>query len=283
MNNKKSVKIVNEDLKYKEALSQLDVPEKKSVDQAWAELQAKLASGSQSHAETKVVSFRKWWLAAAAAVVVGVVLFSLPSNVQTVAQATGNGQMKEVVLPDGSTAWMNGSSTLEYASTWEGDRQVKMSGEVFFSVKKGSSFVVITDQGNVEVLGTSFDVVARNNAFRVECETGKVKVSLGNAQEILLPGDAVVKSANTLVKEKHTPNQPDWRVGKLVFEEATMAHVWQTIEWQFNINVKAPSANQRVFSGTLSAVDLNQALEQVCLAMNLSYEQIGNEVVIKNK
>lgn len=281
MNNKKSVKIVNEDLKYKKALSQLDVPEKKSVDQAWAELQAKLASSSQ--AQAKVVSFRKWWLAAAAAVVVGVVLFSLPANVPTVAQATGNGQIKEVVLPDGSTAWMNGSSTLEYAATWGGNRQVKMSGEVFFSVKKGSSFVVNTDQGKVEVLGTSFDVVARNNAFRVECETGKVKVSLGNAEEVLLPGDAVEKSENTLVKEKHTPNQPDWRVGKLVFEEATLADVWKTIEWQFNIDVKATSANQRVFSGTVSAVNLIQALEQVCLAMNLSFEQIGNDVVVKDK
>jgi transmembrane sensor len=283
MMNKKSVKIVSEESKYQEVLNKITVPENKSVDQAWLELQSKLSSSAESIEGGKVINFRKWWLAAAAAVVVGLAFFAWPANESLVAQATGNGQLKEVTLPDGSTAWMNGSSTLEYSSNWENERAVNMTGEVFFLVKKGSSFIVTTPQGNVEVLGTSFNVISRNSAFRVKCETGKVKVSTPSDQEILLPGDAVENTTEGLIREKHTPNQPDWRVGKLVFEDAQLAEVWETLEWQFNISINDAASSQRVFSGTLSAVDLDQALEQVCLAMNLTFEKTEGKVIIKPK
>ncbi len=46
--------------------------------------------------------------------------------------------------------------------------------EGFFKVQKGNKFIVHTPAGDVEVMGTSFNVFAREEASKVSCVTGKL-------------------------------------------------------------------------------------------------------------
>ena len=63
------------------------------------------------------------------------------------------------------------------ATSWnDGERILKLKGQVYFEVKKGSKFSVRSTQGIVSVLGTSFNIYDREGAYKVECFTGKVKV-----------------------------------------------------------------------------------------------------------
>lgn len=59
------------------------------------------------------------------------------------------GNYEAVVLPDGSQEYMNHQSSIT----------VNLSGEAFFTVKPNeSTFTVSTTHGDIEVLGTEFNV-----------------------------------------------------------------------------------------------------------------------------
>jgi transmembrane sensor len=47
---------------------------------------------------------------------------------------------------------------MSYSDDWSKERTLSLEGEAFFEVQKGSKFSVVTSDGIVEVLGTSFDV-----------------------------------------------------------------------------------------------------------------------------
>ena len=83
-----------------------------------------------------------------------------------------------VRLPDGSIAYLNNNSNIEYDRNFN-DRVVKQQGEVFYSVKKGKSpFVVITDLGEIKVLGTKFNVKSSYKELEVEVEEGIVELKI---------------------------------------------------------------------------------------------------------
>ncbi|HEX2532083.1 MAG TPA: FecR family protein, partial [Chitinophagaceae bacterium] len=81
---------------------------------------------------------------------------------------TGKGRQWEVVLPDGSAAWLNTASELSFPASFARDeRSVQLRGEAYFEVAKrtGQPFRVHVRPGTgaealIEVLGTHFNVNA---------------------------------------------------------------------------------------------------------------------------
>ena len=68
----------------------------------------------------------------------------------------------KIVLPDSSTVWLNANARLVYPRSFEDvNRKVSISGEAFFQVRKDKNHPFIVDIGElqVEVLGTSFNVM----------------------------------------------------------------------------------------------------------------------------
>jgi ferric-dicitrate binding protein FerR (iron transport regulator) len=122
---------------------------------------------------------------------------------------------------------MNGGSTLAYnEKTWEEDRSVTITGEGFFQVKKGSSFVVKTNLGAVTVLGTSFNVKTRNEKLEVVCYTGKVNVASSNTDQNLLPGDGLRVEKGSVTrswKSDVDSREPSWLIGITLFDEQVPA------------------------------------------------------------
>ena len=83
-----------------------------------------------------------------------------------------------VKLPDGSAAYLNKNSHIEYNKNFD-QRVVKQSGEVFFIVSKGEPpFIVKTDVGEIKVLGTEFNVKSNNQELEVEVEEGTVELKI---------------------------------------------------------------------------------------------------------
>lgn len=73
------------------------------------------------------------------------------------------GGKSKLVLPDGTTVWLNAGSTLKYAQDYNtSHRNVYLEGEAFFNVKTNPEkpFVVKTSEMDVKAYGTSFNVKA---------------------------------------------------------------------------------------------------------------------------
>ncbi len=258
--------------KYKQILESWKVPEGKSTEQAWSEIESKLNSTPKQ--EARVIPFN--WkpllsVAAAAAVVIIVVVMAWPKD-DLIRKETATKELESFELPDHSIVTLNASSYIEYNEDWNSKRTLKLEGEAFFEVKKGSSFSVITDHGIVTVLGTSFDVFARNEKFKVSCTTGLVRISAGKSRLEITPGNAVELINGVLQASQLDVKSEDWRTGEFSYTDEPLSNVLEEIERQFGVSIKTIDIKGRRYSGRFNNKNLNETLELVCLPMNLSFE-----------
>ncbi|MEM9052122.1 MAG: FecR domain-containing protein [Bacteroidota bacterium] len=123
--------------------------------------------------EPKVVRMRPLVRLAVAASVLVILSLSIFLFTGSESFETDILQQEFVALPDGSEVQLNSSSTLAFNKrNFEDERELDLKGEAFFEVKKGVKFTVTTDNGAVEVLGTSFNVNSREERLEVICYTG---------------------------------------------------------------------------------------------------------------
>lgn len=93
-----------------------------------------------------------------------------------------------IILPDGSKIWLNADSRLKYPAVFQASlREVYLEGEAFFEIAKNPQrpFVVHLPKGDVNVLGTSFDIRAYEDEqwMTTSVATGRVAfVPLGTTQ-----------------------------------------------------------------------------------------------------
>ncbi len=270
---------------YKEILKNLEAPFVMSTEQAWDKLQSRLLYAGSSETKVRSISRKPLYMvaAAAAAIIVAVVLFWPQSKLMK--YETAFRQTTDVILPDFSEVKMNAGSVVSFDDNWEHERTLKLDGQAFFKVKKGSKFTVVTDLGLVEVLGTSFDVYSRNDKFRVECRTGRVRVSLKSDKGFveITPGNAVELSGKELVMSSFDSNNPDWQTGEFVYEAEPIQNVLDEMARQFNVKISSNIQGKRLYTGRFDNEDLKKALELVCLPMSLTFEiRNDNQVLISD-
>ena len=210
--------------------------------------------------------------------------FSFNTNKTEILIAQG----KQVIiyLPDSSKITANADSKIVYnEKTWAENRTLTLSGEAFFEVKKGSRFTVVTNNGKVEVLGTSFNVYNRANNFEIACFTGKVKVSnQQNESKIITKGEAITLEDDKTLKKynynKETTAQ--WKTGNFYFGAKPLTDVFDELQRQYDIELELPDISDRVYTGSFNNEDLESALISICVPMNLSYTKQNNKYIISN-
>lgn len=249
-----------------------------NVNGELSKLKGRIAEASEVR-ETKTIWMQPVFRYAVAACITAIVVtayFLLQSPLTEI--STSPGQQEIVMLPDGSEVKMNGTSSLSFnEKTWSENRAVSISGEAFFQVKKGSSFVVNTDYGAVTVLGTSFNVKTRNQKLEVICYTGKVNVASTNADRDLLPGDGVrVEKGNvTRSWKKDTDTiQPSWLNGLTVFEgEVPLREAVDELVNVFGIEVLDFNVADTIkYDGAFPHADAQNAIDLVLGTLKLDYE-----------
>jgi transmembrane sensor len=118
-------------------------------------------------------------------------------------------------LGDSTKVWLNSGSTLRYPQKFAGKyREVQLSGEAFFDVKKNKDipFIVTTTELNIKVLGTSFNVKAYPEEGTIETTLIKGLVTISKSGSGLNSKDVIFLNPNqraTYVKKN----------GKLVLAE----------------------------------------------------------------
>lgn len=196
---------------------------------------------------------------------------------------TGYAEHTELTLPDGTEVVLNAASKMVWAKKpFSSKRSLKLKGEAFLNVKKGDKFIIKTKNGNVEILGTKLNILSRNDQFKVSCMEGKVKVSANNRQQIISSGEFAELTENGLVKKRVENIEVTslWRQGIFHFENTPLGAIFAEFERQFNITVDFKGNNNRLATVDFSNENLEQALEVVCIPMELKYEVQNNKKVI---
>ena len=228
-------------------------------------------------ARIRIFPYRWLGMAVAASIVLGLLFWLAQPQAETEIYVPIASQ-QTLSLPDGSEVSLNADSRLSYQEgDWEKKRIVYLEGEAFFRVKKGESFIVKTPLGEVEVLGTSFNVKMRQDKMETRCFTGKVKVSNKQATAELEPGFGV-EIENRALKDLYIfPNtdmaEPGWIHGAFSYKQADFSEVVAELERQFGLQIDYPDLGDRTYSGGYSKnASLENALKLVTSPMGLSYE-----------
>ena len=111
------------------------------------------------------------------------------------------GQRLSLILPDKSTVILNSGSEVKYSSDFNKQRNIWLKGEAFFKVTKDINlpFVVHTNDFDIKVLGTEFNVNSNTINQTVSLAKGKVNVFLkeSNDEINLIPNEELVWNSKT--------------------------------------------------------------------------------------
>lgn len=282
---------INALLESTERTAEFEVEDRLGKDIAWKMLEDKIAASTKS----KVILMpRRYWITGVAAsfiLAIGALfLFQNPLtelNKSTV--GTQVAQSQTVALPGGSMVYLNAQSEISYSEAdWQHERTVRLEGEGFFEVVKGNKFTVVTDYGNVEVLGTSFNVRARNGKLEVSCKTGKVRVTAPSkaSSQTITPGQKVI-ARGEIVQAAVTIDAEQigsWRQGDFDFESTPLTEVLEEFGRQFDIELEYdnndPEIINRVYNGYFDNHDMIEAIQLICNPMGLEYEVKENSIHI---
>lgn len=145
-----------------------------------------------------------------------------------------------VTLPDGTKVTLNANSSIEYPSTFAGNRtrEIKLRGEAHFEVTKNphQPFVVMAGDMKTQVLGTVFDVKAYRVASpKVVLMEGHVKVSNPDTSVDMLPGQTATLESDKIVVSKSLPGEAqDWQKGDFDMDRVTLAEAMSDIGAWYN-------------------------------------------------
>ncbi|PZR24860.1 MAG: hypothetical protein DI535_20460 [Citrobacter freundii] len=247
-------------------VNEMPVPAEQ-IAEAHARLKQRLERDAQ---ETPVIPIKhnrfKRWIAAAAAVLIlatGAYFFKFSQREPSV--STAYGQIASHQLPDGSVMMLNANSSAKLGKDWKDcDREVWLNGEAFFHVKKTpqkNRFVVHTNDLDVIVTGTKFNVWTRDNKTSVLLTEGSVTVRTLAGDEIKMqPGDFVQIDNKTLEKKKANEESIlAWKDNRIQFENTPVREAAKMITEHYGVKVTVDDSLPQAM--TLSGMMPNNNLD----------------------
>jgi len=281
-------------------------PRLPNVDQAWAELSARLGL-PQEQAPAKILEMKKpapvlarksfWsdgyrWAAAVVlllglATLVDQFFYTTNSLRSVIAQ---NGRRESIDLPDGSLVQLNSGSEIRFYENFsDSARFVTLSGEAYFAVTHDARpFYVNTGNAQVRVLGTKFGIRSRNDETRVTVREGRVSLRGLKAAAI-----AVELTANqtSVCSQQSAPTSPrridagealSWLEGRIVFDQTPLSEVVAELQRVYNVAIALanPALGENTITGSFHDKPIESVLASICLTVNLQYKNEGNRFVI---
>lgn len=196
----------------------------------------------------------------------GVLWFWNKSSLQETVLLSRTGETKVFYLPDSSRVMLSGDSRLTYnAQFGKTNRELSLRGEAFFQVKRDTSkpFIVETSLIQVEVLGTSFQVIAQKLQAEVAVEKGRVKVTTQDKkQESILETGMSVKYGKKDGKLMISTKEDKGEQQILKFDNAPLSEVIETLNEYYDSHVTLPAdyATLRI-TVVFKEVSLEEAIE----------------------
>jgi ferric-dicitrate binding protein FerR (iron transport regulator) len=194
---------------------------------------------------------------------------------------TPRGEKSMVKLPDGTEVWLNANSRLVYNSFSADHRQVELKGEAFFKVthNEHAPFVVKTNECDIKVLGTTFNVMAYDEFGRKEITllSGKINVLANGTEHILAPGQALImKNHHMQIKKADSGEASGWVENKFNFHNIPLCELMKRLEnwYDVDITLENPNGREVNFTGTFKNEEtIWQVLDAIKVYTPIQYEK----------
>lgn len=201
-----------------------------------------------------------------------------------------NGEHKTLVLPDGSQATLNSDSYIRYPAKFTGKtRMIEINGEVFLNVHPDSTqpFIVRTEQVDIKVLGTSFNVKAytADPLLTVSVRTGKVQVDMPEATMNLRPNEMIILNKDNGEFEKRNVDSRKvsaWMNGQLYFNQTPISVVAKELErcYDCTIEIEGENLKNELVFGEHSNESLESVLKAIEYAVGIKNRKEGKRIIL---
>jgi transmembrane sensor len=203
--------------------------------------------------------------------------------------STPRGGQYVIKLPDGTSVWLNSSSSIKFPSAFiNKERNVELTGEAYFEVAKDASkpFRVKTATQNVEVLGTHFNI----NAYTDEPDVvttlleGSVKVApfAGSKTLILKPGQQARLNGDIKLYNVDADLYVDWKNGYFKFEQEDLHSIMRKISRWYDVDVSYKgNVTEEGFVGTVPrSKDITEVLNALKFTGLINYKIEGKHITV---
>ncbi|ODS84298.1 MAG: hypothetical protein ABS46_03985 [Cytophagaceae bacterium SCN 52-12] len=271
---------------------------------------------------------RLWWQAAAAGLVLAAGLGALiytrlpeaPAEKKSVAFVRAPGTSDQthleivndsesprlVNLPDGSSVLLKRASGIRFPRQFAvAKREVELSGEAFFEVKKNPEhpFFVYAGQMVTRVIGTSFTIRSYQSdaTAKIRVKTGKVSVwaaetvltasqepSTGIQELVLEPNQQAEFSRSDLkfaLLENDRPEVAPIPIEQMSFEfrRTAVSDVFEAIRTAYQVDIRYDAGLLRRCSVTASLGDepLTEKLNMICEVIGATYREKNGKIYIE--
>ena len=210
-----------------------------------------------------------------------VVLVGISSFILSQKTYTSPNSFNQVDLSDGSIVQLAPGATLKHQGSFNLiNRKLKLAGEAYFQVKKGSPFIIDTPNGTVEVIGTAFKIIDSGDFYKVICTDGKVKVTHREKTYFLTKGlsfSSITKGVYEIDLNQYTDLSASY------YNKVPLDYVVDVVSKLYNINIQISSLKNNYFTGTVDLKDQEKALRSISLPFSFKVVQqnINNFILIE--
>lgn len=281
-----------------EASAEHDLPFDLDLDADFAAIQGRIQTTNKQAKVVKMPVRRPYLrIAAAGAVLVAAVflLRNFMSQAETMQTFTAQKAGEKISLVDGTEVTLNAGSTLSYPTDFsESVREVKLTGEAYFSVTKNAAkrFEVHTDKTTVTVLGTEFNVSENSETGLTEIAVseGKVQVEANESKDKIILTAAekgVFNHKEAKLSEYKDANLNDlaWKRGVLQFKATKLSEVLSELGDFYEVEIALEEENMKncAFSGRYKTSTTEREMIDIIAGFyNFTIEEkTQNEILLK--
>lgn len=161
-------------------------------------------------------------------------------------QYTAVKEIRDVTLADGSVITLNKGASISLEKDFNNEhREVKFSGEAFFSIAKNPDlpFLITVDKAVVEVVGTKFNLKHSKVSGTTEVTVTEGMVQFGSnekkvAVKVNQSGIYQSKSKNLFVTTIDDPNFLSWKTKTLTFNDSPLSEVISKLNEVYDQNLE---------------------------------------------
>jgi transmembrane sensor len=206
--------------------------------------------------------------------------------------STGKGEVREILLADGSVAKLNTASTIEVHYTDDARMIRLVAGEALFDVAKNKArpFVVRANDTLVRAVGTSFTVsMLPRNPVRVLVKEGVVELKrtdatavplrVGANSQAIAPHDGPIRAVP--IEQSKLVRNLAWEYGRLAFDDQTLEAAASEYARYSDIRIVVdPAIANKTITGSFVSNDPIGFARNAGALLDLQVEVNGREVKI---
>lgn len=205
---------------------------------------------------------------------------------------TANGETYRLRLPDQSEVWLNAASSIRFPASFASlkQRSIELRGEAYFEIAPDAAhpFIVKTDQQEVTVLGTRFNINSYMDADATVTTLldGAVRVAAAdvNQGEVLKPGQQAIVKENSpvMIMPANIKATMAWKNGYFRFNNGPIKAIMLQLSRWYNIEVRYEGGlSEERFSGNISRnKNISEVLDMLSYSNAVKFKVEGRVVTV---